>query len=180
MPEDSWGLAVWRERLPGKQAARSLAVYDEFYARMRTLLSGVAARFGKFIVYDLHSFNYRREGQDTPRDRADSRPDVNLGTKTMDRGIWAPVVGRFLEDIAGFDFPGGNLTIGENVVFGGGAFAAWVHNTFPESGCVLSIEVKKFFMDEWTGVPAPDLVEAVGAAIASTAAGVSEELGKFA
>jgi hypothetical protein len=29
----------------------------------------------------------------------------------------------------------------------------FVHDNFPDTGCAVALEVKKFFMDEWTGVP---------------------------
>ena len=31
--------------------------------------------------------------------------------------------------------------------------ARLVHATYPHSGCAIALEVKKFYMDEWTGVP---------------------------
>ena len=41
-----------------------------------------------------------------------------------------------------------------------------------------SIEVKKFFMDEWTGVPDHAVINAIGEALKSTVPGVLEELAK--
>ncbi len=41
----------------------------------------------------------------------------------------------------------------------------------------MAIEVKKFFMDEWTGHPDQDQLYAVGQALQSAADGVAEELG---
>jgi hypothetical protein len=64
----------------------------------------------------------------------------------------------------------------ENVKFKGGQFPAWVHQTFPGSGCALAIEVKKFFMDEWTGKPDRDLIGAIRDALRSTVPGVLQEL----
>ena len=29
--------------------------------------------------------------------------------------------------------------------------AAWVHQNYAEHGCALAIELKKVFMDEWSG-----------------------------
>jgi hypothetical protein len=79
-------------------------------------------------------------------------PQINVGTGTMrDRDRWERVIDRFMDDLTGYDFPGGALDVRENVRFRGGACAAWTHRTFPEAACVLSIEVKKFFMDELTG-----------------------------
>ena len=178
-PEDAWELRVWKDALSGVLKAKSLVVYDSFYEEMRGLLERVVARHGRAIVYDLHSYNHRRNGPSLPP--ADSRhyPEVSLGTKTMDRERWSAVVDRFIVDLRNFDFLGRHLDVRENVVFGGGQFPQWVHSTFPESVCVLSIEVKKFFMDEWTGKPEPLQVETVGRALKSTVWGIHEELVKM-
>ena len=85
----------------------------------------------------------------------------------VDRDRWAPIIERFINDLSGFDSPGGRLDVRENVRFRGGNCARWAHRTFPDSACILSLEVKKFFMDEWTGQPVPGQVEAVGQALAA-------------
>ena len=64
----------------------------------------------------------------------------------------------------------------ENVKFRGGHFPTWINQTFGGRACVLSIEVKKIFMDEWTGEVDALLCDAVGRAIESTVPGVLEEL----
>ena len=83
------------------------------------------------------------------------------------------------DDLRAYDFPGGRLDVRENVRFRGGHFPAWVHQSFPRSGCALAIEIKKFFMDEWTGEPDQLQLDAVGEALKSTVPGVLEELGKL-
>ena len=120
----------------------------------------LAARHGRFLVLDLHTYCHRRAGPDSPPADPSENPQVNIGTGTLaDRSRWAPLIDRFMNDLGTFDFPGGRLDVRENVKFRGGAFAAWTHRTFPDSACVLSIEFKKFFMDEWTGEPDEVLVE---------------------
>ena len=76
---------------------------------------------------------------------------MNIGTGSMDRGLWGALVDRFISDLSSYDFPGGRLDVRENVKFVGRAIPRFVHGTFPESGCALAVEFKKFFMDEWTG-----------------------------
>ena len=63
--------------------------------------------------------------------------------------------------------------------FRGGNFSRWIHENFPESGCSIAIEFKKFFMDEWTGEPDYVVIEAIKSALKSTVAGVLEELKKL-
>ena len=63
--------------------------------------------------------------------------------------------------------------------FAGRQLAQWTHDTFPESACVLSIDVKKFFMDEWSGVADVKQMNAIGKALKSTVPGVLAELKKL-
>ena len=50
-----------------------------------------------------------------------------------------------------FHFLGRRLDVRENVKFQGGHFSRWIHRRYPESVCAPAIELKKVFMDEWTG-----------------------------
>lgn len=63
---------------------------------------------------------------------------------------------------------GRRLDLRENVCFRGGHLASWVHSRYPQSGCALAVEVKKFFMDEWTGVGDTAMLQVVSAALAET------------
>jgi N-formylglutamate amidohydrolase len=179
VPEDAWGLEVWKENPPQALFARSLEEYDAFYDAMERLLRQTEERFGRFVIYDLHSYNHRRSGPTEPPADDDGHPQVNVGTATMDRAFWTPVVDRFIADLRDYDFPTGRLDVRENVRFKGGHFPAWVHQTFPRSGCALAIEIKKFFMDEWTGKPDRGLIRAIGDALRSTVPGVLKELARL-
>jgi len=171
-PEDAWGLHVWKHDPPEEVVGRSLAEYDRFYEAMRQLLKRTEQQHRLFVVYDLHSYNHRREGPDGPEADAEGNPQVNIGTGTMDRARWAPVVDRLIHDLREFDFPGGKLDVRENVKFQGGQWSRWIGETFPQSGIPIAIEFKKFFMDEWTGRPNLEIVDAIGKALDSTVPGV--------
>ena len=177
-PEDAWGLHVWKEPPPAEVIERSLVVYDAFYEEVHRLFTELESRFGRFVVFDLHTYNHRRAGPDGPIADVQGNPEVNLGTGTMDRNRWAPVVERFLNGLSAFDFLGRQLNVRENVRFRGGQLARWTHEHFPQSGCVLAIEFKKFFMDEWTGIPDLVQLEAIPQALQSTVPGVLEALGE--
>jgi N-formylglutamate deformylase len=176
-PEDAWGLELWNGTLPEDVIERTLEGYDAFYAELENLYRDLEQRYGRFLVLDLHSYNHRRGGPDGQRADPMENPQVNVGTGTMtDRSRWARLIDRFMADLGGFDFPGGALDVRENIRFRGGACAAWTHRTFPDAACVLSVEVKKFFMDEWSGVVDEMLLSAVGRALQSTLPGALEEL----
>ena len=56
--------------------------------------------------------------------------------------------------------------------------SAWIHRTFPTTGCALALEFKKTFMDEWSGrVDAAHLAE-LSRALASTLPGLVESLAR--
>jgi N-formylglutamate amidohydrolase len=176
--EQAWGLEVWKAPPPADLVERSLAEYDAFYESMRRLLDEKAEQHARFVVFDIHSYNHRRDGPQAPvADRA-ANPEINIGTKTLkNRDHWSCVIDRAIRELSACHRPAGSLfDVRENVRFGGGELAHWVHTTYPESGCVLSIEVKKFFMDEWTEAPVPNEIAAVGRALAAAAIGVIEEL----
>jgi N-formylglutamate deformylase len=177
-PEDAWGLDLWPEAdgggLPDDAVERSLAHYDAFYREMRALLTSLAERYGRFVIYDIHSYNHRRDGADEAPADPDGNPELNLGTGTLDRDRWGGVADAFLETVRAtpFDAPDRlrdeRLDARENVRFEGGGFSRWVHREFPDTGCVLAIELKKFFMDEWTGEPYRDAVTAVREVLLTT------------
>jgi len=178
-PEDAWGLQVWKTKPSPEIVAASLAEYDAFYAEVRRIFNGLEQQFGRFVVFDLHTYNHRREGPGGPPADPETNPEVNIGTGTMDRERWAPLVDRFIADLRNYNFRGRSLDVRENVKFKGGQFSRWIHQTFPESACSLAIEFKKFFMDEWSGEPDRQQLEEIRLALQSTVPGVLEELKKL-
>lgn len=160
-PEDCWGLDVWSSgNLPDEVVARSLEYYDGFFSELAERLDVLAAR-GPFVVFDVHSYNHRRPGQDQPAEPVAENPEVNLGTGSVDKERFGDVVDAFRSSMIeqGFD-------IRENVKFRGQNLAWWVHERYPGTGLVLALEFRKTFMDEWTGVPDHDLVDALADALA--------------
>jgi N-formylglutamate amidohydrolase len=175
-PDQSWGLDVWSSRPPADVIARSLEEWDRFHAMVAELLGDMHDRHGRFVVYDVHSYNHRRAGPDGPVADASADPDVNVGTGSLDRARWAVVVDSFMTSMRTFGSPASPLDVRENIRFRGGHFSKWVHERFPDSGCVLAIEFKKTFMDEWTGHPDRARIAWLGQALASTIPGVVAEL----
>ncbi|MBU1101536.1 MAG: N-formylglutamate amidohydrolase [Bacteroidetes bacterium] len=178
-PEDAWGLRVWKSELSQEIIDRSLEEYDSFYSEVHKIFEEIKNQYGKFVVFDLHTYCYLREGPDGKPADPKKNPEVNIGTGTMNREYWAPLVDRFINDLRNYNFKGRKLDVRENVKFKGGQFARWTHETFPDSACSLSIEFKKFFMDEWTGKPDNQMLDEISLALQSTIPGVLEELKKL-
>jgi hypothetical protein len=176
--DDCWDLEPWRRPLPPETVERSRQSYDAFYAVLAGILDRAEELFGRFVVYDLHSYNYRRGGPGAAPADPLFHPDVNVGTGSMDRDRWGPLVDRFMADLRSVEVPygEGHLDVRENVVFKGRHLAQWVHERYPRTGCALAIEVKKFFMDEHTGRLDDELTHIVGDALAATVPGMNDEL----
>ena len=175
-PDDCWGLEVWRDgELSDELYEGSLATYDAFYDALAPRLDALAER-GPFVLLDVHSYNHRRDGADAEPAPVEDNPDVNVGTASIDRETFGPLVERFLADIRA-GAPGcGPVDARENVAFEGRALAWFVHDRYPGVGCTLALEFKKTWMDEWTAEVDDERLSCIRAALAGTLPGLAEEL----
>jgi N-formylglutamate deformylase len=174
-PDDAWGLQTWKHPLRSDMLERSLQIYDDFYAAMSMGMDALADR-GSFIVFDIHSYNHRREGIGAPCAPENENPEINVGTGSLDRQVWGRVVDRFIHDLGQQDVDGHPLDVRENVRFRGGHFPRWVHDRYPGIACVLALELKKVFMDEWTGVLDHHHLAQLTAALEATLPGILDAL----
>ncbi len=178
-PEDCWGLKVWHRQPTPDLVEHSLTAYDSFYAHVKQVLDSLVLQHGRIVVFDLHSYNHRRRGPEAAPADAETHPEINIGTGTMRRDYWSPIVERVMHDLGEFDYLGRGLDVRENVKFQGGYFPRWIHENYHDSVCAIAIEFKKFFMDEWTGEPDYEHITAISQALRFAAAGVVEELQTF-
>lgn len=177
--EEAWGMQVWRAPPPRHVLDRSLAEYDAFYRDIAGLIERLVARWHAVLVLDLHSYNWRRGGPDVPGESFVNNPEVNVGTGTMDRPRWASLVEGFIAALRDQDFRGRPLDVRENVKFRGGWFPQWLHEQYPENVCVLALELKKFFMDEWSGTASISALEELRVALRNAVNAVRPELARL-
>jgi len=177
-PEDAWGLTIWKE-IPSKDVIKhSLRLYKKFYDNIKIMISEHVNNYKKVFIYDVHSYNHRRNGSDAPPDEPLKNPDINIGTGNIDNVYWRELIKDFMNDLAEFDFKSDKPDIRENVKFRGGYFSKWINENFGNDVCVLSIEIKKNFMDEWTGEVYEDKVTLIKNVLASTMPKVLQNLEK--
>lgn len=175
-PGDAWGLEVWQIPPSRDQYQRALRLYDGFYQNATRFLADLLERHGRILVLDLHSYCHRRAGPDAPAADVEANPDVNVGTGSLNREVWGGLVDRFIGDLRRFDADGAALDVRENVKFRGGHFPTWINETFGPSACALAVEVKKTFMDEWTGRLDEKRHRQIGEALQSTISGLLESI----
>lgn len=148
-PEDAWGLSVWKTPISEQMEEQLLNYYDLFYARMAALIQRTIQSQGRFVVLDIHSYNHRRMHPDEEAP-IEENPEINIGT-IHNLAKWQPLIDRFIEGLSKTKIMGHRPDVKENVKFKGGDFSKWICTHYGDYGCVLSIEFKKTFMDEWTG-----------------------------
>lgn len=175
-PADCWDLEVWKDgAMPDDEVARSLEEYDALYEALAARLDPLAER-GPFVLYDVHSYNHRRGGQDAAPEPPRDNPDVNVGTGSLDRDRFAPVVDAFIEAMSAATVEERGVDVRENVRFKGANVARWAHDRYPGRACALALEFKKTFMDEWSGVRDDARIELLAVALADTVAPVTAAL----
>lgn len=170
-PADCWGFDVWGPGgLPDDVRARSLEYWDSFYADLAARLDVLAAR-GPFVILDVHSYNHRRPGPGELAESWEKNPELDLGTGTVDWAQFAPVIHALHTGMTaqGFD-------VRHEVKFFPKNLSQWVHARYPGMGCAMSLEFKKTFMDEWTGIPDTDHLNELALALTRCIEPIEEAL----
>ncbi|MBK5253889.1 MAG: flavohemoglobin expression-modulating QEGLA motif protein [Peptostreptococcaceae bacterium] len=141
----AWGKPVWKEELSTSEKAQSLEKHKEFYIVLKALVEKIEEKFGASIVYDVHSYNYRRS------DIHEEYPVFNLGTEKVDKNKYSKYVNRFVKELSKIKFENIENRVAENeVFFGRGYFAKFITEAF-DNTVVLPLEVKKIYCDENNG-----------------------------
>lgn len=142
--ETAWGKEVWKQPLSDEVITISKEKHAQFYRIVSAVVEALAEDFGQCLVYDIHSYNYRRH------ERKDL-PVFNLGTSSVKHESWRPMIDNWLEQLKSMSVHGVDITAEENDIFyGKGNLAAHCHGLY-DNVLVLATEVKKVFMDELTG-----------------------------
>lgn len=151
-PADTWDLKIWQDNLPPEKKKESRQLHDRFYGEIRDLVDGLLERHKSIIVLDVHSYNHMRDGADGDPAPIEDNPDIDIGATTLDKSIFGNLLHAFTSELAKHPVRGAAVKVGENVRYAdGGNFPEWLHEVYGERACVITLEYKKIFMDEWTG-----------------------------
>jgi hypothetical protein len=151
-PKDSWGLQIWHPDLPRQEIDASLALHARFYDTISRRAEAMIAEHGQILVLDIHSYNHRRAGADGTADLQADSPDIDLGATTLNRAVYGDLLDAFAEGLRSCPVRGKTPDVRVNVRWpDGGNFPEWLHATYGDSACVITLEYKKIFMDEWSG-----------------------------
>ncbi|MEI6895531.1 MAG: N-formylglutamate amidohydrolase [Colwellia sp.] len=142
--ETAWGKEIWKKPLSEKTISTSKAKHAQFYRIVAALVEALIEDFGQCIIYDNHSYNYKRH------ERKDL-PVINLGTSTVKGEHWRPIINNWLSALQGMTVEGIDVTAAENDIFFGKGFLAGFCHSHYDQVVVLATEAKKVFMNELTG-----------------------------
>lgn len=150
-PEWAWGLKVYKDKVPDGMYQDIYQNYDEFYYWLKQITDQLIERHGYFIIYDIHTYNFRRKGPGKQEANPEENPEINIGTGRWGTQNWREVSEKFCQMLSSYQYLGRSLDVRENVKFKGGFLSEWIYNQYGNNAFVLAIEFKKFFMDEWSG-----------------------------
>jgi len=151
---DAWGKQLWSEPLSDAMKSKSLQKHNNFYKVTHTLIKKLEELFGVCVVYDMHSYNWKRWDREVPT--------WNLGTSNIDNDRFGDAIEQWRQILSMMKLPHGiasNCKI-NNTFYGNGYFLKYITKNFKNT-LVLATEVKKIYCDEIKYVLFPEVIEAI-------------------
>ncbi|NND61965.1 MAG: hypothetical protein HKN48_02100 [Flavobacteriaceae bacterium] len=152
--EDAWGKKLWKEKLTNEEHSTSLQKHQKFYEVTHALISKLEEKFGSCVVYDMHSYNWRRWDREVPV--------INLGTANIDNDRFGEMVENWRASLEALKLPNGIVSTSKinDTFFGNGYFLKYITKNF-QNTLVLATEFKKIYCDEFRQVIYPEVVSAI-------------------
>jgi uncharacterized protein (TIGR02421 family) len=154
--------------------AKSHSKHQSFYNVLEAIIRVIENLFNNAIVFDIHSYNYKRIEKDTPT--------FNIGSEQIDIERWGNIVNHFEKQLNRITLPNLDVRAATDEVFYGRGYLVTHINAHFDNTLVIPTEVKKIFMDESSGDAYPLVLEELKAgfksAISETAAFFVRRYGK--
>lgn len=152
--ETAWGKQLWKEPLPENQKAKSLEKHSNFYKVVDALITKIEEKFSVCIVYDMHSYNWKRWDREVPT--------WNLGTSNIDNDRFGEQVESWRQMLEGIKLPHNikQTAAINNTFYGNGYFLRFITNNFKNT-LVLATEIAKVYCDEYEYIIYPEVVASV-------------------
>lgn len=152
--EDAWGKKLWKTPLSAEEQRESLNKHHEFYLVVAALVAKMEEKFGAAIVFDMHSYNWKRWDRPVPV--------VNLGTSNIDNERFSAFAKAWFNSLKDIELPHNiETTVGINDTFqGNGYFLKFITENFNQT-LVLATEFSKIYCDELNYIIYPEVVAAI-------------------
>ncbi|RLJ68930.1 N-formylglutamate amidohydrolase [Lacinutrix venerupis] len=151
---DAWGKKLWKTPILENQKQKSLLKHEAFYKVVHALISKIEDKFGVCIVFDMHSYNWKRWDREVPT--------WNLGTDNIDNKRFGNHIEIWRESLSQIKLPNGIKSTSKiNDTFrGNGYFLKYITQNFSNT-LVLATEIAKIYCDEYNYIIFPEVVAAV-------------------
>lgn len=151
---DAWGKQLWKTPLPDTERQKSLEKHNAFYKVVHSLIQKIESKFGLAIVYDMHSYNWKRWDREVPT--------WNLGTANIDNNRFGEDIEAWRQSLSELQLPNGIKSTSKiNDTFqGNGFFLKFITQNF-QNTLVLATEIAKVYCDEYNYIMYPEVVSAV-------------------
>jgi len=152
--EDAWGKQLWKIPLSKEEKQLSLSKHSNFYKVIYTLISKLESIHGKAIVYDMHSYNWKRWNREVPT--------FNLGTGNVDMAKYGKFIESWQQSLSEINLPNNikSTSLINDVFKGNGYFLKYIMSNFSNT-LVLATEVSKIYCDELVQVIYPEVVDSI-------------------
>ncbi|MDT0558812.1 N-formylglutamate amidohydrolase [Ichthyenterobacterium sp. W332] len=152
--ETAWGKQLWHNPLPQEMKQKSLDKHTNFYKVVHALINKIESKFGVCVVYDMHSYNWKRWDREVPT--------WNLGTSNVDNERFGKDIELWRQSLSEITFSHSIKSTSKiNDTFqGNGYFLKFITNNFKNT-LVLATEIAKVYCDEYSYVNYPEVVAAV-------------------
>jgi N-formylglutamate amidohydrolase len=176
-PDRAWGQWVWGDDLDRFERERSLELWYEFHHFLDAAVVDAIGRFGRAVLFDIHSYNYQRSGRVDWRD--DPAPTINLGSAHLRLDEEGEEILEWIRRrLDAFTVLGEECTFGENDVFYGGYINRRMSRTYGPRCITVSVEFKKVFMDERAGELHEEILDDLVRQMNALVHDLGEELGQ--
>ncbi len=149
--EEAWGKKVWKKPLSQKEKTVSLRKHANYYKVTHALIAKLEGMFGAALVYDVHSYNYKRWGRKVPV--------FNIGTECIDKSKYATFVENWKKELEEISIHNIEVEAKENDVFYGRGYNLEYITTHFKNTLVLATEISKIYCDEETGEIFPQIID---------------------
>jgi len=151
---DAWGKQLWKKPLKKDERNESLQKHANFYEVVHTLVNQIESKYGKALVFDMHSYNWKRWDRTVPT--------WNLGIANIDNDRFGDLAASWSRKLGTMKLPNGIDSSSKiNDTFqGNGFFLKYITQNFKNT-LVLATEIAKVYGDEYTGILYPEVVRSV-------------------
>ncbi|WP_299162573.1 N-formylglutamate amidohydrolase [uncultured Eudoraea sp.] len=151
---DAWGKQLWKTPLSEEEYELSMHKHASFYSVVHALVYQIEKKYGKAIVFDMHSYNWKRWDREVPT--------WNLGTSNIDNSRFGSIVTDWQQKLGEMKLPNNiksDCKINDTFQ-GNGFFLKYITTTFSNT-LVLATEIAKVYCDELSAIIYPEVVRAV-------------------